>query len=234
LTPEVRVFPTAEAVATASAGDFCRAVRASVGPFRVALAGGSTPRATYDRLSRELLPWDRIFFYWGDERCVPVGHADRNDRMADEALLSRVALPAGNIHRIPAELPDSEDAARRYEALLNFKFDYVFLGLGADGHTASLFPGTPAVTEATRRAVPVWVEAQKSRRITLTLPVLNEAQNISFLAVGAEKAPMLARVCGLRPTPALPASLVRPASGRLVWFVDAAATVGIDRRPPGT
>ena len=210
---------------------------ATAGRFVVALSGGSTPRALYSLLAgaefQSQVPWDRVHFFWGDERCVLPDHPDSNYRMAFETLLSKAPVPEKNIHRIEAELaPEAaaacyEKAIRDFFSLADFAwppFDLVFLGLGDDGHTASLFPGSEALHENKRLVVATYVEKLKTYRITLTLAVLNRAANIFFLVAGASKAAILADVLQeKRGSESLPARRIDPQGGRLVWFVDRAA-----------
>ena len=216
---------------------------ASKGAFRVALSGGSTPKALYGLLAsdrfRDRFPWQRTFWFWGDERFVPYDHPDSNYRMAREAMLARAPVPPQNIHPIPTD-GDPEDAARRYERTLKDAygssildperpfFDITLLGLGEDGHTASLLPGGPLLDERQR-----WVAAvQHGRpeiRITMTYPTLESSRHAAFLVAGAGKAAVLRRIrAGDRQ---LPAARVRP-TGELIWFLDrAAATDGNPRQP---
>ena len=233
------ILSDASALAAAAAEEFARAAAGSSGPFRVALSGGSTPKALYALLAdvngpyRMRVPWERVHFFWGDERCVPPDHPDSNYGMARATLLSRVPVPPGNVHRIEGELADSGEAAKRYEAALTRefvgapRFDWIFLGLGADGHTASLFPGTAAVSERLNLVSAVWLEAKKSRRVTLTLPVLNAAKKIVFLVAGADKAAAARLALEGGASAACPASLVAPADGELLWLLDAAAASGL-------
>jgi 6-phosphogluconolactonase len=209
------------------------------GSFTVALAGGRTPRALYGLLAggdgravfRSLIDWDKVQVYWGDERHVPPDHVDSNYRMAHETLLSKVPVPAGNVHRIRAEEPDAAGAAEDYERTLRThlrlspgqppRFDLVLLGMGADGHTASLFPGSEALREAGRLVAAPWVEALKTHRITLTPVAFNGAACILFLVSGPEKAGMLRAVLeGPLQPDLLPAQAIRPARGSLVFIVD--------------
>lgn len=209
----------------------------------VALSGGSTPRAIYRLLGapafRGRVRWAGIHFFWGDERHVPPDHPDSNYRMAVETMLSHVPVPPANIHRIRAELPDADRAAREYEAEIRAwvggegipRFDLVHLGVGTDGHTASLFPGSAALRETERLCVANWVEKLGAFRITLTLPVLNAARTVVFVAAGKEKAPIVQRILHEPvPSPPLPAQLVRPTDGELWWMLDrAAAGEGLTR-----
>jgi 6-phosphogluconolactonase len=231
------IRPDAAALTVSAAEEFARAVETSVGPFRVALSGGETPKAMFRVLAaepfRSRVSWHRIRFFWGDERCVPPEHPDSNYRAAYESLLSRV--PAGGIFRIPAELPDPDEAARRYEETLRrelerFPLDLAWLGLGPDGHTASLFPGTAAVAEKEKWAAAVWVEEKKSHRITMTLPVLNAAKKVIFLVEGEAKAEMVPRVIEDPPGEDRPASLVQPADGEILWMLDEAAAARLSDR----
>jgi 6-phosphogluconolactonase len=228
---EIRIVPDNVTLARAAAQEFHRVAEAAIrerGSFSVALSGGNTPRAVYSLVASEQLSWDRIHIFFGDERHVPPDHPDSNFRMASEALLSKVPIPEKNVHRIHAEL-DAETAAAEYDReLRDFfhlsdnnwpRFDLVFLGIGEDGHTASLFPGSKALTETSRRVAANWVEKFKAFRITLTLPVLNHAAEVVFLVSGAGKAQILNEV--LRPgTQKYPAQSVQPENGRLLWLID--------------
>jgi 6-phosphogluconolactonase len=203
--------------------------------FTLVLSGGSTPKNTFtilanDESFRAQIPWERIHFFWGDERHVPPDHEESNYRMANEILLSRVPVPRENIHRIKSENPDAGIAAEQYEQELRIffnlkrgqlpRFDCVLLGIGTDGHTASLFPGTGALHEESRLVVANRVEQFQAYRITLTLPVLNNADLVMFIVSGKEKATMLKKVIEEKhPTP-FPARLIEPKHGRLLWLVD--------------
>jgi 6-phosphogluconolactonase len=241
--PDIRILTDGEDVCRIAAGEWVRladeAVRAR-GRFAVALSGGSTSKALYRLLAadeggfRARLPWGQAHIFWGDERHVPPDHPDSNYRMAYEAMLSRVPVPSGNVYRIPAENPDAARAAEVYARTLREffgveagrfpRFDLILLGLGADGHTASLFPGTGAVHERGRLVAAPWVEKLASHRITLTAPVLNNAAFVIFLVCGEDKAGTLRAVLeGPHEPDRLPAQLVRPVDGRLVWMVDRAA-----------
>jgi 6-phosphogluconolactonase len=223
------VLPDESSLAQAAAALFTTTAGAAIrdrGRFVVALSGGSTPRATYKLLAtRQFAPriaWTRVHVLWGDERCVPASHAESNFRLAQESLLRKVPVQRDNIHRIRGELPPKE-AAENYERELSRvlgpegRFDLVLLGLGEDGHTASLFPGSRSLEETVACAVPVYVKRLRSWRVTLTLPVINAARQVIFLVSGATKTEALARV---RNGERLPAALVQPHSGRLLWLVD--------------
>jgi 6-phosphogluconolactonase len=243
--PELRVLPDAAALARAAAEELARraAEAAAVrGNFALALAGGSTPRALYSLLAdpgeglRDRIPWHRTQVFWGDERHVPPGDPDSNYRMASEALLSHVPVAAASVHRIRGELPDAARAAAEYEEELRRalrpmpgevpRFDLVLLGMGPDGHTASLFPGSPALAERERWVAAPFVERLGTHRITLTLPVLEGGRAVLFVVAGAEKAGVLAKVLE-GGGEGLPAALVRPRAGELVWLVDRAAAAGL-------
>ena len=247
----VRVCVDAEEVYRVAAETWARASEEAAGQrgrFTVALAGGSTPRGLYEILARDPafhdhLPWDRTHVFWGDERYVPPDHPDSNYRMVREALLARAPISASNVHPIPAELSDPRDAASAYERVLRAffdlgpaelpRFDLVILGMGKDGHTASLFPGGRAARERSRLVVAERVKALGAWRITLTLPVLNAAARVVFLVSGEEKAATLATVLGPKgATAGLPAALVRPADGELTWLVDEAAAALLPGGPP--
>jgi len=207
------------------------------GRFTIALSGGSTPKNLYNLLAtnaRSSLPWDRMFFFFGDERHVPPTDPESNYRMANEAMLSKVPVAPGNVFRVETEKPDAVAAATAYEQTLRKffaleagqvpAFDLILLGMGPDGHTASLFPGTEALQEKSKLFVANWVEKLKTHRLTLTLPVLNAARCVAFLASGTDKAPVLKSVLeGDAPGEQYPAKLVRPAQGKLIWLLDRAA-----------
>lgn len=223
----------ADHVARALAG------RAAISPrITMVLSGGGTPRRLYHLLAsdplRDLIPWPRLHLFWGDERCVPPDDPASNYRMALETLISRVPIPSQNVHRMRAELGEPGRAAEMYEAELRRfwigtpgdwpRFDLVLLGIGADGHTASLFPGSPALDETTRWVAAPYIDRLKCHRLTLTPPVFNHADEICFLAAGREKASILKSMAAHdRGTAPLPAQLIRPATGRVVFFLDADA-----------
>jgi 6-phosphogluconolactonase len=207
----------------------------SSGRFAVALSGGSTPKALYALLAsdsfRTRLPWSKVHLFWGDERCVPPDHHDSNYRMTRESLLDRVPIPQENIHRLPAEQEDHERAAKDYEEALEafFKlgagrlpcFDLILLGLGEDGHTASLFPGTTALGVTDRLVVANYVEKLRAHRLTLTVPVINKAANVVFLISGESKASVLREVLEGEYQPHhLPSQLIQPVEGKLLFIID--------------
>jgi 6-phosphogluconolactonase len=235
---EIRVFNDAAGLFQAAASEIAllasKAVNAK-GSFCVALSGGSTPKALYSLLASSqapVLPWEQTCVFFGDERFVPPDHPDSNFRMANEALLSKVPLRPENVFRVPTEIGDAETAARHYqETIQNYfvlspgrfpRFDLILLGLGPDGHTASLFPGTAALEEKERLAVANWVEKFKTYRITFTYPVIDNAACVAFLVSGKDKAEILREVLENEQAD-LPAQKVSPSDGKLLWLVDRAA-----------
>ena len=228
------ILADAPALARRVAEWMTAAALAAKGAFRVSLSGGSTPKALYALLAsddfRSRFPWTRVSWYWGDERFVPPDHPESNYRMAREAMLAKAPVPPENIHPIPTD-GTPEDAARRYERTLQSAygaptldparplFDVMLLGLGTDGHTASLLPGDPTLEERTRWAVPV-SHGRPEVRITLTFPAIESSRHVAFLVEGKSKAPTLAAIRAGESQ--LPAARVRP-MGELVWFVDRAA-----------
>ncbi|MBI2089883.1 MAG: 6-phosphogluconolactonase [Deltaproteobacteria bacterium] len=237
---EIIVCRDVDDLSRRAAAEFVRSALESVAStdrFAVALSGGNTPRALYSLLAaselQDRIPWPKIHVFWGDERCVPPSHRDSNYRLAYETLISRVPIPAENVYRMKGE-EDPQIAAFDYEqSLRKFfgltdrglpRFDLIFLGLGEDGHTASLFPGSEVLREKKRMACAAYVKRFKSNRLTLTLPVLNNAANIFFLVAGEGKASALRDVLQGKDNPhRLPAQRIRPKKGRVVWFVDEAA-----------
>jgi 6-phosphogluconolactonase len=236
-SPEVRILNTPTDLFQTAAAEFAALASVAVqsnGKFSVALSGGSTPKNLYSLLGNGSvpgIPWEKIFFFFGDERCVPLDHPDSNYRMAREAgLFSKV--PNDHVFRVHTEQKDANTAARDYEkTLLTFfslypgqfpRFDVVLLGVGPDGHTASLFPGTAALDEKNRLVVANWVEKFQTYRITVTLPVLNRAACVMFLASGADKSNIVHEVLE-NENANLPSQKVRPENGRLLWLLDRAA-----------
>ena len=235
LAAELVVAPDLEALSRLAAGrvvDVVTAAAAAQGRCTIALSGGTTPRRLYQLMAGEhrlAAPWRQAEWFWSDERCVPPDHPESNYRMARETLLEPLRIPSGMVHRI-ACTGDPSDAAHRYDAVLRDRltggrFDLMLLGIGADGHTASLFPGSPALDERDRWAVAVTGGAELAvrERVTLTYPVLDHARAVLMLAAGAEKHAAVERA--LRGDRAVPAGRVHP-DGALVWFMDAAARSG--------
>jgi 6-phosphogluconolactonase len=242
---EIRILSTPAALFQSAANEFAtisaQAI-AATGRFTVALSGGSTPKGLFALLARGVAPaiaWDKVCFFWGDERHVPPDHPESNYRMANEALLSKIPLRPENVFRIPAEDKDAEAAAKAYErTLCEFfklqpgefpRFDLILLGTGPDGHTASLFPGSVGLAENKRLVIANWVEKFKTHRITFTYPVLNHAACVMFLLSGNEKA-TIAHELLENPAAKLPAQSVCPIDGRLLWLLDSAAAAGLQRR----
>ena len=216
---------------------------AKSGRFTVALSGGSTPKALYSLLATpqysQRIPWNRVHLFWGDERCVPPDHAESNYRMVYESLLSKIKIPADNVHRMAGE-QEPRLAAIEYEAVLTEffnlskpdlpRFDLIFLGLGEDGHTASLFPGSAALSETARLVAAVYIEKLKAHRLTLTLPALNQGAQITFLVAGKSKAEILKALLEGGATTQYPAALVQPRAGKLTWLVDEEAAANLTQR----
>jgi len=229
---DVIVYRDADEVAHGAADAFVEIVSGVLADrdvARVALAGGSTPKAMYKLLAspayRERVEWRRVEIFFGDERCVPPDHPDSNYRMARQALLDHVPLGADRVHRIAGERPPPEAAAAYQHALMRAggekpRLDLVLLGMGPDGHTASLFPGMPVLDERNLLVAPVWVDKLESWRVTLTVPVLSAAAHVVIVTAGEEKADALAKALD-GPRGAVPITLVRAAEER--WIVDEAA-----------
>lgn len=237
---EIRILTTPQELFEVAAEEVVRAATEAVaqrGQFTIALSGGSTPKNLFNLLAtnaRTVFPWDRTYFFWSDERHVPPTDPESNYRMAEEIMLSKIPVNAGNVFRIAAENPDAAAVAEAYEQTLRkfFQlqpgqvpvFDLILLGMGPDGHTASLFPNTAGLQEKTRLVIANWVDKLKANRLTMTLPVLNSAREMAFLASGTDKAQVLRTVLEEdAPPEQYPAKLVRPSNGRLIWFVDRAA-----------
>lgn len=242
VTVTYRVSPTPAEVAQAAAQMFASAAIAAVekrGRARVAISGGTTPKAMFALLADPLrpfareVPWQKIDLYWVDERCVPPTHPDSNYRMTNEALLSKVTLPSEQVHRMEGEL-DPAVAAARYESVIrnSFRlegaetptFDLILLGMGDDGHTASLFPHTEALNDLTDIVTANHVPQKDTWRITLTWPVINQGREVAFLIEGAAKAQVLHDVfLGVYQPDTYPSQIIRPASGKLTLLLDVAA-----------
>jgi len=271
MADDVIVLETPEALADRVAADFAALVKTALAAqerFSIALAGGQTPKQFYARLAKEpyqsSIPWEKLWFFWGDERCVPKEHPDSNFKMAAESLLQFVPIPPAHVLRMHGEDPPPQ-AARDYEKTMRqfFRdsgfwphFDLVLLGMGSDGHTASLIPGTSAVTDHVEENFPEerrqvnlspgdapappagwqarWVihnvvRSLQTVRMTVTYPVINQAKNIWFLVTGAKKSEAFKEV-QKGPNPAWTSSLVQPANGELRWYVDKAVFQQDQRR----
>jgi 6-phosphogluconolactonase len=234
MPPKILVSETPEAAAEKAAADFAVLVEQTLARqerFFVALPGGVTPKLFFTRLTQEpylaQVPWNKLWVFWGDERCVPPDHPESNFGVARDYLLGEVPIPNSHVFRIRGEDPPPE-SARAYSKLLHeeFKtkaewpaFDLIILGMGPDGHTASLMPGTAALQEERRWVVENVVRSLQTVRITMTLPVINHARQVWFLVTGAKKVAAYAKVQA-GPSLECPASLVQPVSGQLVWYVD--------------
>lgn len=236
---ELRVYAEGEQLANAAAELFVKIAAESIGArgcFRVVLSGGSTPRRVFELLATEVfskrVDWDRVDIFWGDERYVPAEDRDSNYRMTHEALLSHVPAPAANVHRVPTNISPPHAAAEAYENNIwrrfgdSFsmpQFDLIYLGLGANGHTASLFPRSQALQERGRLVLADFVPEVDQWRISMSVPLLNHGRTVAFLIAGEEKKQVLREVLlGPHDPERLPAQLIAP-EGKLLWLVDAAA-----------
>jgi 6-phosphogluconolactonase len=230
----IKVYRDLQALSQAAARLFAvEAHRATEtrGSFAVLLAGGETPRRAYELLAKQplagMVPWEQVHIFWGDERYVPADDPRSNARMARQAFLDHVPVHASQVHPIPyrhsprASAVEYEDTLRTFFTVGPPRFDMVFLGLGANGHIASIFPGTHAAEERERWVTEVYVAEQDSYRITLTAPVINRAALVAFIVAGEEKATILRETLeGTRTPRRIPAQLIRPTNGTLLWLVD--------------
>ena len=234
----LRIFETADLMSEAAAEFIVELAAKSIairGKFTIALSGGHTPDKLYSLLSsasyRDRIEWGKTFVFWGDERCVPLDDERNNAHQAKLLLLDKIEIPSVNIYPIPVELEPAE-AAKKYEETLKVifgetlpSFDLILLGLGDNGHTASLFPYTSVLIETHHWVKEVHVEEQKEWRITMTVPLINQADKIAFIVSGKEKAEILQSVLNGPYDPDMyPAQLVQPVEGHLYWFADEAAT----------
>ena len=231
----IEILKSADELARAAARHFVAKSHEAIskkGRFTVALSGGSTPKRLYEFLAdpaeafRDQVVWEKIDFFWSDERHVPPDHPDSNYRMAYDALLSRLPVTEDNVHRVASENPNASEAAAQYEEILKAvtgealpQLDLILLGLGTDGHTASIFPGSEVLQETKRLVAALWVEKLKSYRITMTLPLLNNGGSVVFLVSGDEKAAIVKDV--LEGPERYPAQAVKP-KGELLWLLDEA------------
>jgi 6-phosphogluconolactonase len=237
----IRILKNLDQVSTASAETIIEVAIAAIenrSIFRIALSGGSTPKTLFTKLAsdpdfKKQMPWKSTHFFWSDERTVPPDHSDSNFRMAREAMFKHVDVSETQIHRIHAEMEDPNRAAQEYENEIRQhfnlnapqlpEFDLILLGMGPDGHTASLFPGTDALREQKRLVVSNWVPKFNTHRITFTVPLINAASTVMFLVCGEDKAATLKAVLeGPDDPEVFPSQLIKPA-GDLIWFVDQAA-----------
>ena len=244
-TRSIEVLATAADLFHAAAEEFIRVGRAAIGGqgrFTIALSGGSTPKALYSLLAANYanFAWNRVFLFFGDERHVPPTDPESNYRMVNESLLTKISIPSENVFRVPAENSDAAAAALDYEKQLRRffetkpgefpRFDLILLGMGPDGHTASLFPDSSALDEQSRVVVANWVAKFNTHRITFTFPVLNRAAEVMFMASGADKADMVHQVLEGKNSPPLPSQRVQPSDGKLLWMLDEGAAAKLNRR----
>ena len=239
---DIRVLDDLQHIAAAAADEFISRAQRAIehhGRFTVALSGGSTPKALHVVLAErsaknpKLIDWSRVEIFFGDERHVPPDHPDSNFRMANETLLSKVPIPPSNIHRMGCENPDATQAAAEYDRELAKlfqlrndqlpRFDLILLGMGPDGHTASLFPGTNAIQELKKRVVANWVPKLNTWRVTFTRPVINQAECVLLMVCGPDKAAALREVMGEGGPDQYPVKYIQPTHGELVWLLDKAA-----------
>ena len=232
----IQIYQSPKELTTAAAEFIIELAAAAVkkaGRFSISLSGGHTPQHLYELMAtpayKDRMPWKDTFVFWGDERCVPLDDKDNNARMAIDALLSKVSIPQDNIYRMRTDLP-AADAAVTYEKVVtNYfgnqptAFDLILLGLGDNGHTASLFPDTEVLKEQTRLIEEVYVAEVKMYRITMTLPLINAAQNVLFLVEGQAKSDIISKLFADTAEPLYPAQLVAPVAGKLYWFMDSKA-----------
>lgn len=249
---EIKICTDADAISREAATRFVDAARDATnrnGTFSVALSGGSTPRKLFEKLAipemQSKVDWNAVHLFWSDERAVPPDDKDSNFHTAHESLITHIPIPAANIHRIKGEQAqisdaDAESAAAEYETEIRRvlqtpsdempRFDLIMLGMGADGHTASLFPTTTALDETERGVVSLWVEKMNTRRVTFTFPLLNYAAHVMFLIGGADKSRTLREV--LQPENGAmkyPSQRVKPTNGKLTWLIDEAAAGELNR-----
>lgn len=248
---EIHILPDAATIAQRASELFLQTAKSAVaanGAFHVALSGGSTPKALNILLAAEPLrsqvPWDKLKIFFGDERHAGPTDPDSNFRMTNETLFSKVPLQPGQIHRIKGEYPDTEKAAREYEALLRSafhlqpgelpRFDLMFLGMGEEGHTLSLFPGTKALHDDGRLVMHNWIGKLYTERVTCTAPVASNSALIVFMAAGAAKAPALKAVLeGPYEPEQLPSQLIKPVDGKLIWLLDTTAASLLSKQITG-
>jgi len=237
-TRTIQIAPTPADLFQAAAEEFIRIGNEAIATrngFTVALSGGSTPKSLYSLLAAKhaTFDWPHTYLFFGDERHVPPDHSDSNYRMVNESLLSKIQIPAENLFRVKAENPDAAAAAAQYDAQLRTffrlkpeelpRFDLILLGIGPDGHTASLFPDSEGLKEQSRLVIANWVDKFKTYRISFTFPVLNNAAEVMFLASGPDKAGMVRQVLEGKSSPPYPAQQVQPENGKLLWMLDQAA-----------
>ena len=236
----VLIWKDLEAISVAAAHFFvteCNRCIQENGKFVVALSGGNTPKKLYELLASpeftRNIPWRRVFLFWSDERFVPHTDAESNYRMVKESLLEGIDIPAKNVFPVPVNKAPASAALQYEKRILNFfkalspTFDFLLLGVGEEGHTASLFPGSELLKERRRWVKEVWVPQKQTHRITLTLPIINKARQILFLVSGKEKAPVISKVLAKKSTGDLmPVQMVKPINGNTIWMLDEEAAKG--------
>lgn len=234
----INIFPTPEALGEAAARHIIELAKHYIqknGRFTISLSGGSTPERLFKLLSQSLyveqMPWQNTYFFWGDERCVPLDDERNNAHQAIKLLFSKINIPADNIFRIPTNLPPTQAAEQYEQTIKEFfvnaqpRFDLMLLGMGDDGHTASLFPGTEVLHETKHLVKAIYIDKVSMHRITMTVPLINQSHHIIFLVTGSGKAETLKTVLQGDSQPELyPAQLIQPEDGTLLWMVDEAAT----------
>ncbi len=235
--PQVKIFSDLESLSRAVAQNIVERIgtRVAAGEnFSLVLSGGNTPRALYEILGTQfnsLVPWGKVLLFWGDERYVPHNDPQSNYRMAEETLLGKIPIPPENLYPMPTNFAEPQEAAQEYERVLRAafpspwpRFDLVLLGLGDNGHTASLFPHSPELGETQRWVVATETGGKPAARLTLTLPALNHASEINFLVSGAGKARVIREaIAGNPPAGSCPAAMVRPEQGKIFWWLDESA-----------
>ena len=242
----IAIYPNIDILSHEAAQYIVRIATESItthGRFTIALSGGTTPRKLYGLLGsepyRSQIDWTPVHIFWSDERCVPPDSEESNYHLAHEVLLSKISIPAVQVHRMPADMPDRNAASQEYENEMRRvfetdgipNFDLIKLGMGPEGHTASLFPHQAALHEQQRLVVPVSVPKPPPDRLTFTPPLLNAARNVLFLVAGSDKADALHAVLeGPYNPDEYPAQIVRPPNGKLTWMVDTAAAAKLQRR----
>ncbi len=243
---QIAIFPDTNTLSQQAAQYIVRLASEAIvtrGRFTIALSGGSTPKILYGLLGtepyRDQINWASVEIFWSDERCVPPDSADSNYALAQEVLLSKIPIPANQIHRMPADQPDREAASREYTSEMQRtfgtngipSFDLLQLGMGPEGHTASLFPHQESLHEQQRLVIPVTVPKPPPPRLTFTPPLLNAARHVLFLVTGSEKAEAVQAVLeGPDQPEEYPAQIVRPPKGEVVWMLDIGAAAKLTKK----
>ena len=241
----IQILPMPTDLFRAAAKEFTRVGREAIAArnrFTVALSGGSTPKSLYSLLASDYagFDWSRTFLSFGDERHIPPDNTDSNYRMVNESLLTKITIPTANVFRVKAENPDAAAAAADYQSQLQEffalrpgefpRFDLILLGMGPDGHTASLFPGSEGLKEQSKLVIANWVEKFKTHRISFTFPVLNNSAEVMFLVSGPDKAEIVHQVLEGKNDPPYPSQQVQPAAGKLLWLLDKPSAKNLSRQ----